>query len=399
MQDVFVARQAVFDRALKVFGYELLFRSTEQAKAATFTDGESATAEVLLNAFTIIGLDEVVGSHRAFINMPRRFLLQQTIPLPAERVVLEVLEHEEADQPLSDALSHWSREGYLIALDDYVISDPRAPLVPQVNIVKVEISGLSERQLEQHVHALRQHKVALLAEKVETPEQFEVCYGLGFDYFQGYFLQQPKVMQAVSIATSHGPTLMLLAALYRSDIELDEIEGIIAQEVSLSYKLLRYLNSALFPVRRKFDTIRQALIYLGLEELRSWAALIVLSAVSGKPRELIAILATRAKMCELVAESLRLPSPKSYFTIGLFSGLDALLDAPLAEILEQLALEDELVAAILERSGEGGRILSTVLHYERGAWEQLEQARLPSKTLITAYLGGLRWAKLVALTN
>lgn len=399
MQDVFVARQAVFDRTLKVFGYELLFRNAAQASEAIFADGESATAEVILNTFTAIGLDELVGPYRAFINLPRRFLLQQAVPLPAERVVLEVLEHEEADEELVNALESWAGKGYLIALDDFVLNDSRTLLVSQADIVKVEITGQTPQMLEQLVRTLRRHKVKLLAEKVETPEQFELCLRMGFEYFQGYFMQQPKVMRATSLSTSHAPTLLLLASLYRAEVDLDEIEEIIAHDVSLSYKLLRYLNSPLFPVRRQVDSIRQALIYLGVEELRSWAALIVLSAVKGKPQELMVVLATRAKMCELLAEGLQLPNPKSYFTIGLFSGLDALLDAPLSEILEQLALGDELAGALLQRSGEGGRILKSVLKYEQGSWTQLEQMQLSHALLLESYLGGLRWASQVTLSD
>ena len=206
-------------------------------------------------------------------------------------------------------------------------------------------------------------------------------------------------MRAVSLSTNQAQTLKLLATLYRSDIDLEELESLIASDLSLSYKLLRYLNSPLFPIRRRIDTIRQALVYLGLEELRAWAALVVLSAVAEKPPELLLTLMARARMCELLAQSMRLPTPKHYFTIGLFSGLDALLDAPLDIIVERLGLGEEMQAALLQRAGLGGRILEQAIHYERGAWNHLELDLVSNDTLIKAYLEGLHWARRIALVG
>lgn len=399
MHEVFVARQPIFDRSQRVFGYELLFRQAATAESAEVVDDDSATAQVILNALMDIGFDELVGASRAFINMPRTFLLQESVPLPPERVVLEVLEHETADAALVDAMRDWSKKGYILALDDFVLNDERMPLVPLADIVKVEINQLEPAQLARLVRTLRQHKVALLAEKVESFAQFERCLQLGFDYFQGYFMQRPKVMRAVSLSTNQAQTLKLLASLYRTDLDLEELENLVASDLSLSYKLLRYLNSPLFPIRRRVDTIRQALVYLGLEELRAWAALIVLSAVAEKPPELILTLMARARMCELLALAMRLPMAKHYFTIGLFSGLDALLDAPLDVIIERLGLGEEMQAALLDRAGLGGRILEQVIHYERGAWSHLEQGLVSNDALIKAYLEGLHWARRVALIS
>ena len=397
MHDVFVARQPIFDRSLKVFGYELLFRHADSNEAHV-EDGDIATSELILNAFTAIDFDELVGTHRAFINMTRSFLLRERqVALPADRVVLEVLEDSQPDPALIDALQNWKRCGYQIALDDFILQESLLPLVAVADIAKVEINTATPAQITEQVQALRRHKLHLLAEKVETQEQFEFCHELGFDYLQGFFLQRPKVVRGTSIPTGRMPTVMLLAALHRPDIDVDELEEIIGRNVSLSYKLLRYLNSPLFPLKRRIESIRQALVYIGLQELRVWASLVTLSAVPGKPHALVTMLMVRAKTCELLAKELEFSNTGNYFTVGLFSGLDALLDAPLAEILESIGLGEEMTAALLERKGESGRILEAVLDYEQGAWDGIDRSHIPGRLLSEAYLGALRWARQAAL--
>lgn len=392
MHDVFVARQPIFDRDLNIFGYELLARRANTA-AAPAIDGDTATAEVILNTFTAIGFEELVGEHYAFLNMTRGFLLQQRpVTLPATRVVLEVLEDMPPDAALISALKGWAERGYTIALDDFILRESMLPLLDVVDIVKVEIGALTEAELEEHVRVLRGYKPRLLAEKVETQEQFELCHRLGFDYFQGFFLERPQVLQGTSISTARLPVVMLLAALYRPEVDVEELEEIISRDVSLSYKLLRYLNSPLFPVRRRIDSIYQAVVYLGMQELRVWASLVILSAVPGTPRALVVTLMVRAKMCELLARSLGSADPRSCFTVGLFSGLDALLDAPLPQILDRIALGEEMTAALLRRQGDCGRILECVLHYEQADWDHIARLDVAPQAVINAYLEAVRWA-------
>jgi EAL and modified HD-GYP domain-containing signal transduction protein len=391
MHDVFVARQPIFDRQLKVYAYELLFRRAD-AQHANVIDGDQATSQVILNAFTVIGLDELVGPHLAFINMTRGFLLQdRRVPFPVDRVVLEVLESIEPDAEVVLALQDLSRQGYKLSLDDFIFNEALLPLVELADIIKVDVMALTPAQIRRHVEQLRPYKVQLLAEKVETRAQYELCHQLGFDYFQGYFLERPNVVRGTSIPTNRLPTLNLLAALHRPDVEVAELERIISQDVSLSYKLLRYLNSPLFALRRRIESIRQALIFIGANELRTWATLMALSTASDKPQELMSQLMVRGKMCELLARKLKLKTPANCFTIGLFSGLDSLLDAPLETILASLPLSDEVTAALLRHEGDGGRLLECVLSYEHGEWDRLAQTKLPAEVVIEAYLEALHW--------
>jgi len=396
MQSVFVARQPIYDRSLTVIGYELLFRAAE-ADRADVADGDLATSQVILNAFTVIGLDQLVGSAKAFINLTRSFLVQEhRIPFPRERVVLEILEDIDPDPQLIDALREIKSQGYAIALDDFEYSSELLPLLRVADIVKLDVQSLAGDRLAKQVRTLRRHPVKLVAEKVETRSEFDVCLGLGFDYFQGYFLSRPDTVRSTSIPSGRLSTMNLLAALNRADVQIDELERLIAQDVSLSYKLLRYLNSAFFTTRRKIASIHQAIVYLGLEALRSWASLLVMATVPGKPRELVVTLMVRAKMCELLATAARLPAPGSCFTVGLFSGLDALFDAPLERILAGLPLSDETTAALLRHEGEQGRLLQYVLRYEKGDWESIVEQPLAAETVINAYVAAVAWANQVA---
>lgn len=392
MHDVFVARQPIFDRELEIYGYELLFRHADAAQANVI-DGDSATSQVILNAFTVIGLDELVGPHKAFINMTRAFLTRERqIPFPVERIVLEVLEGTEPDNELLLALQRLKRQGYPLSLDDFVFDERLLPLVELADIVKVEVSALTPAEVADHVERLRPYRVKLLAEKVETREEFEHCHELGFDYFQGYFLERPDVVRGTSLATGRLQVLQLLSALHRPGVEVEELERHIAQDVTLSYKLLRYLNSAFFSLPKRVECIHQAIVYLGLDELRAWASLLVLATASDKPAALMATLMVRAKMCELLARSLGRKPAANYFTVGLFSGLDALLDAPLEEIVAKLPLSAEASAALLRREGDTGRLLECAISYEHGDWRRIEALGVPADEVIAAYLEALHWS-------
>ena len=391
MNDIFIARQPIYERDLSVYGYELLFRAAD-TEHAHVVDGNQATSQVILNAFTVMGLDELVGGHLAFINLTQEFLLkEERVPFPVDRVVLEVLEGVEPTEQLIAVLRDFKAAGYRISLDDFVYSEALLPLVRLADIVKVETSVLNAEQLREHVRLLRPYGVKLLAEKVETRQEFELCLELGFDYFQGYFLSRPRTLRGSSIPTHRLPTLTLLAALYRPDVDMEELEDLISQDVSLSYKLLRYLNSAFFPVQRKIDSIRQAVVYLGLQDLRTWASLLALASGSDKPQELMITVMVRAKMCQLLAEALDLKSPSAYFTVGLFSGLDALLDAPLEEIVHTLPLTPETEAALLRKEGPAGRVLDCALSYECGDWDHILGLGVDPEKVITAYLEAIAW--------
>ncbi len=391
MHEIFIARQPIFDRELNLFAYELLFRHADAAAAAVI-DGDRATSEVILNAFTVIGLDELVGNNKAFLNFTRSFLINKhRLPFPRDRVVLEMLEGSVPDRELLAAVAELKEQGYQVALDDFVFSEALLPLVELADIIKIEISVLTPPQVREHVEILRRYPAKLLAEKVETQEEFELCRELGFDYFQGFFLSRPRTLRRSALPTHRLPTLRLLAALHDPGVSIADLERIVTDDVGLSYKLLRYLNSAFFQVRHRVDSVHQAIMYLGLDELRAWASLLALTAVEGKPEELMAGLTVRARMCENLAVRLNVPGKATCFSVGLFSGLDALLDTPLEDILSSLNLSDEVCAAVLRHEGEAGRLLDCALSYERGDWDRIGELRVPHETAIQAYLDAIQW--------
>lgn len=393
MTELFLARQPIYDRTLNVHGYEILYRSSLENRARVI-DGEQATSQVILDTLMEVGLDGLVGNKLAFVNFTRAFLLTDTpLVLPVGRVVVEVLEDAKIDDDLIVALRNLVSLGYPVALDDFFFREELSELVALASIVKLDILQHADAaDLERHVAALRRFPVKLLAEKVETQAQFEMCFRLGFDYFQGYFFCQPRVIKRNRVPANRLNTLRLLSKLQNPKTEFKHLEEIIAQDVTLSYRLLRYINSAFFGLRKKMESVHRAIVYLGYRNIRTWATVIALSGIDDKPSELVTIAMVRARMCELLADTHHQQDRDSYFTVGLFSVLDAMLDQTMAQVLESLPLADAVDAALLQREGHLGETLQCVLDYERGNWEAVEKSGFDSERLKNAYLQAIAWA-------
>jgi c-di-GMP phosphodiesterase len=393
MSDIFIGRQPIYDRKLIVYAYELLFRS-EQSNAADITDGDKATSDVIVNAFLEIGLDNIVNKRKAFINLTRSFFVNhQTISLPKDRVVLELLEDIEADDQVIDGVRRLSEQGYTIALDDFIYHESLKPLVKLANLIKIDIMSLDRDEIRDHVQALRKHPVRLVAEKVETQQDFDYCKDLGFDYFQGYFFAQPKVIRSRRLPNNRIAILKLLRRLQDPDITPDQLEDLVAQDVAFSYRILRFVNSAAYSLSRKIESIQQAVVIIGLQTIKSWATLLAMSQVDNKPTELVVTAMVRGKMAEELARAEKYEGPDVFFTIGLFSALDALMDNTMEEILTQLPLAEHISSALLHHQGVHGEILSCVLAYERGEWEQVKSSTLSMSRIRDCYLSAVHWAE------
>lgn len=392
MPDFFLGRQPIFDQQLQVMGYELLYRNTDVDGAAIF-DGDQATSQVILNSVVEMGLSRLVGKHHAFINMTRNFILNHDMLPPADgRMVLEILEDVEVDDALLDAVRALRQRGYVVALDDFVYHPHLQPLVDVADIIKIDLMALDAEALHQHVSTLKHDRVKLLAEKIETKDELAQCKALGFDYFQGYFLCRPSNVQGKRLPANRLSTMSLLAKLQNPNTSLDELETVITKDVTLSYKLLRYINSAVFFGRRNISSIRQAIIYLGRNAIKGWATLIALSGIDDNPRELIVTALVRAKMCERLAAAFDDPDRDASFTVGMFSALDALMDMPMEDLLAALPLADDVNGALLAREGALGELLTMVLHYERGDWDLLDCKHLSREDLTEIYLHATEWA-------
>ena len=392
MSEIFIGRQPIYDRKLGVYAYELLFRAAE-VNAAQITDGDKATSDVIINTFLEIGLDNIVSNRLAFINLTRPFFVNEhSISLPKDRVVLELLEDIEADEDVVAGVRRLSEQGYTIALDDFIYHESLQPLVKLADIIKIDIMALGKDDIRDHVQTLRAQPLKLLAEKVETQEEFDYCMDLGFDYFQGYFFAQPKVIRGQRLPNNRLAILKLLSQLQDPDITPQLMENLIAQDVAFSYRILRYVNSAAFAMPRKVESIQQAVVILGLQSIKSWTTLLAMSQVDNKPTELVVTAMVRAKMAEEMARSQQIENPESFFTVGLFSALDALMDNTMEEILTQLPLADHISDALLHRKGIHGEVLSCVLAYERGQWSSIKCDQLGKGQIRDCYLTALQWA-------
>jgi EAL and modified HD-GYP domain-containing signal transduction protein len=362
MTSVFIARQPIFDRGLVVTGYELLFRGANQ-NVAVVSNHDEATSTVVLNAFTEMGLANVVGERRAWLNVSREFLFGGFArALPRSRVVLELLEDQHVDDALLESLEDHRARGYEIALDDFAGNEELLPALEHVDIVKVDLLGRDPAAVAEDVDRLSAYDLTLLAEKVETPEEHERCLELGFDLFQGYFFCKPEKMEARGVAPNRLTMLQLVAALQDPKIEIGQLETLVTRDIALSYRLLRYINSAFFGMRREVDSIRRALMLLGIANVRRWATLSVFAGVEEKPRELIETALVRARFCELSGEG----NTDQLFTLGLFSVVDALMDAPMEDVLASMPFPDEMRAALIDRTGPKGELIEAALSFERG---------------------------------
>lgn len=395
MGKVFVGRQPIYDRNMKVFAYEILFRSGLEG-GARITDGDEATSQVLLNTFLEIGVERIAGDCPAFFNLTRDLLLNQDLELPKAQVVLEVLENIEIDPIFVKAVERLHKMGYRIALDDFAFEPHWEPLLRLAHVIKVEIPALDWDAAPALLAGLRQYKAKLLAEKVETQEEYEKLHKMGFDLFQGYFFCKPRVIEGRSLSSNRLSVLQLMAKLNQSNVEVAEVERMIRQDPSLSFKLLKYLNSPFFGLRIRVESIRQAITLLGIKTLRTWVTLLAMSGIQDKPQELMKNALQRAHLCETLAKAVRLPDEERYFTTGLLSVLDALMDLPMVEVLNQLPLSDEVKVALLEQTGALGEALGLALACERGDFESVSQFRGRDLPVDKLFLEAMFWADQMA---
>jgi EAL and modified HD-GYP domain-containing signal transduction protein len=386
VSDVFVARQPIFDPRLEVTAYELLFRGSNAIDRALISDHDEATATVVINAFTELGIESVVGDNRAWVNVGRDFVVGgMAYALPADKVVLELLENQVVDDELIAAVGLMRRDGYSFALDDFIWSDERVPLLPLVDVVKVEVLGRDFADVISDVERLAPYNARLLAEKLETREDYERCAQLGFELFQGYFFCKPETLATKGVAPNRLAMLQLVAALNDPNVDFAQLETLISRDVALSYRLLRYMNSAFFGLRREVSSIGRALALLGLENVKRWSTLTVFAGIDDKPRELIVTALARARFCELAGPQVIADAqPDRLFTLGLFSVIDALMDAPMADLVATIPFPAEMRDALVSGSGPQGDLLAAALRCERGEFPSLELAEL--------HMDALKWA-------
>ncbi len=397
--DAFVARQPIFNRRQKIYGYELLYRNNT-ANFCPDVDGDQASCNLLANTFLNIGIDELTGGRLAFVNFTRDLLVQQIPALfPSDTIVVEILEDVPPEPEIVAACRHLVDQGYRLALDDFVYSQEQEELLRIATFVKIDFLFHPIDAIPALAAKLSTFDVKLLAEKVETHEAFKAARDMGFKYFQGYFFSRPEVVTRRDIAPGKVQLLQVIAEINRRECSIDKVEDLVKTDVSLSYKLLRYINSAFFRRAREITSIKHAIVLLGLKEARKFVSMIATGGLAtGKPNELIRTSIIRAKFCESVGRHF-VPSAEEseLFLMGLFSLMDAILDCPMTAAIDNLPLTATIREALLAEEGPAGELLHLIRCYESGRWEDCrnisDACRFDPAALPEQYRQAVGWAE------
>ncbi len=376
---IYVARQPIFKRDQKVYGYELLFRSGMDNYFDEAIDGNTATSHVLTNSFLMIGIGKMAIGKKVFINFTDEMLIKE-IPLlfPKEITVIEILEDVKVTPELVAACKRMVKNGYVIALDDFVYKDEFIPLLEIAKLVKFDIHAMTYEQLRSDVLKVKPYDVQLLAEKVETEKEYQATRSMGFELFQGYFFCRPKIVEGRDIPGSKIQYLQILQELQGEDYDFGKIATLISHDVGLSYKLLKYINSAAKATRVKIESLQSAVALMGELNLRKWLNLTMLSYLAeDRPVELLRMSIHRASFCEEVA--CKISSQPEFcnkcFMAGMLSLLDVLLSKSMGELLPELNLSADLQQCLLDKpKNDLGYVLLLAKVYERGAWDYSQRA-------------------------
>jgi len=394
----FLGRQPILNRHQEIIGFELLFRSTDY-NAAQFTNYSHASASVISSVLSEFGVEEVLGGKLGFVNVNLDVLFSEAIELlPVEQTVIELLEIIELNEHVIERCRELKNLGFKIALDDHEYSESHNDIYDVVNIVKIDILTSNFDELPDIMRAFRKTKLKVLAEKVETVEQFQACFRMGFDYFQGYFFERPMILDRKRIDISGMAMLKLLQQLVM-EASIAEIEQTFKENPTLSYNLLRLVNSVGIGLRNKIKNLRHAIILLGLNHLRRWAQLSLFSTNDrrGLNHPLLEMAVVRGRMMELLVEGRRAHDDvaEAAFMTGILSLLDVLFEVPMSEILENLHLTDEVTNALISRQGRMGMLLELAEKVESTDFDAvinlLERCDITMKQLLAAQMESFGW--------
>ena len=399
MEEAFIGRQAILDQQQKVYAYEILFRSGLKNAFDPTLDGNVATQSVMVGAMLEFGLKKLVSDKKAFINFTEQNLLNRAPKLlPPENVVVEILENVQPTPEIVEAVQELKAEGYKIALDDFVLLPGYEPLIEMADIIKVDFRITTDPEERQKLREILPSHVRLLAEKIETEEEFHQAMAFGYVLFQGYFFCKPAILHQKKLTSNALSRMRLLKEINRQNVDFASMTNIISSDTNLVHKLLTYINSAGIGLLNHVSNLKQATVLLGASGVKRWVTLISLQTFSeDKPPELFTLSLLRAKFCELIAGELKRPglTQDAGFLIGMFSLLDVLLMLPMEEVLKEVALADDLNAALLGEDNDLRRILDLVIAYEKGDWDKViaccEREHIPVDHLKPKYDAVLEW--------
>jgi len=403
--ELLVARQPIFDAQMRVFGYEMLYRSSS-LNEFDGTEENTATAQVISAVFGSVETDQLTGRKNTFINFPQKMLIDGTASiLPPERTVVEILENVQADGDLLEACRALGERGYRLALDDFTVPEKVDTLTSVADFLKVDFRATTP---EQQLDAATRFKgqLELLAEKVESQEEFERARDMGYQYFQGFFFARPVISSTRQIPGFKLQFLRILNELHRPELDFQKLADLLKREPGLSYKLLRFVNSAWFGLRSPVESLQRALVALGEDAARKWLSVLTMANLaSDHPTELATSTLVRARFFELLSQEAGLAHLRDdCFLVGMFSLLDAMLGRPLAELVEGLNLHGQITRTLLDRPHPTDKLpplWKLVLAYERGDWDTLGAAApalgLQPQTLTGCYAEAVKWADSIEL--
>ncbi|HEY3971381.1 MAG TPA: HDOD domain-containing protein [Candidatus Sulfotelmatobacter sp.] len=394
----YVARQPIFDREENVFGYELLFRDGLEN---TFHGDTDEASRATLDRSLLMGLDILCDGRRAFVNCTRDTLVKGLVTLlPSTTTVVEVLETVAVDSEVIRACQSLKQSGYMIALDDYVANDPRAALAEIADIIKVEMQLTTEEERAGLIRRFGPWRCRMLAEKIETHAEFQRAKDMGFEYFQGYFFRRPEIMNTRDMPANRMNYLRMLQEVSRPELNLKELEKLVKAEASVCYRLLRYLNSAIFGFQQHIQSVRHALAVLGERDARRWVRLVAaVGAGQEKTTDLVLSALVRGRFGELLAPRVA-HGESDLFLLGLLSLIDAMLEMPMAEVLDRIPVDQPTKSVLLGQPSVLRPVFQLMLAHESGDWEAAEElsrsVKLDSEEIAGYYWQAQQWARQVS---
>ena len=407
-QPIFVARQPIFSLDDTIWGYELLFRHSDLVAYAQVADQVIATAKVIADGFSIAttGIDQ---DKKFLINFPPQLLLQETaLSLPKDICIIEILETVRPEPEIITACLKMKQDGYILALDDFIGEPGFEPFLEIADIVKVDVFDLKPPEIIKIAQQLNRYQCTLLAEKIEDRETYQLTRSLGFSLFQGYFFSKPEMMKGRKISTENIGKMQLMQELADEDFEVKKLAGIISNDISLSYRLLKHINSSFFALQQKIQSISQAITLLGSNALRQWLVVVLLSDLDHRQQaqELVFTAVCRGRFLELAAQNFALPAYKkeTMFLLGLFSNLDSLLGLAMKEIMAEMPLNMAIKDALCGVKNEAYEWLALAIAIDNGHWQQVEQFltrhNLDSKKMSTLHIQAKIWtARVITRPN
>ena len=395
--EIFLARQPIFDPDQNVVAYEILYRSG-LVNAYDGTDGDVASGQVLYNSFHTFGIKNLTNGKPVFVNFTEELINNEIATLfPTDLLVVEILEDIAPKEEIIANSKLLKEKGYKIALDDFVYSEEYEGLIELADIIKIDFLISTREEIVRVSKDLISRNIILLAEKVETREEFEFAKALGFTLFQGYFFSKPEILKTKKLQPIKATALQLVDEVNKAEVNFNNLTSIISRDLSLTYNLLKLVNTPAFGFIHRIKSVRHALVGLGEMEIRKWIYLVVVSDMGDdRPSELTRLSLIRARFGELLVEQTRLKSQsENIFLVGMFSLLDVIINKPMEEILEEVQAPDPVKSALLNQSGELGNLYKLIIAYEKAEWDKVilfsEEFQINWQLISMAYMEATIW--------